>query len=118
MNDTAIHSLGLGLATRNAKNEIIEVYYPAPLMNPDIALSSLLLANCAIKSGENAVSEIDETSARALAAKLLEAKFTGHAEQVQQINEGQGQLILCVLFTDSPPKSVAEAYLKLHLLSH
>ena len=118
MNDTAIHSLGLGLATRNAKNEIIEVYYPAPLMNPDIALSSLLLANCAIKSGENAVSEIDETSARALAAKLLEAKFTGHAEQVQQINEGQGQLILCVLFTDSPLKSVAEAYLKLHLLSH
>ena len=118
MNDTAIHSLGLGLATRNAKNEIIEVYYPAPLMNPDIALSSLLLANCAIKSGENAVSEIDETSARALAAKLLEAKFTGHAEQVQQINEGQGQLILCMLFTDSPPASVAEAYLKLHLLSH
>jgi 2,3,4,5-tetrahydropyridine-2-carboxylate N-succinyltransferase len=34
------------------------------------------------------------------------------------MSKGQGQLILCVLFTDSPPKSVAEAYLKLHLLSH
>ena len=118
MNDSAIHSLGLGLATRNAKNEIIEVYYPAPLLSPDTALSGLLLANCAIQSGENAVSEIDETSARALVAKLFEAKFTEYAEQVQQINEGQGQLILCVLVTDSPPKSVAEAYLKLHLLSH
>lgn len=118
MNDTAIHSLGLGLATRNAKNEIIEVYYPAPLLSPDAGLASLLLANCAIQSGENAVSEIDETSAHALVTKLLEAKFTEHAEQVQQINEGQGQLILCVLFTDSTPASVAEAYLKLHLLSH
>jgi len=118
MNDTSIHSLGLGLATPNAKNEIIEVYYPAPLLSPDAALSSLLLANFSIQSGENAVTEIDETSARALVAKLLEAEFTEHAEQVQQINEGQGQLILCVLFKDSPPKSVAEAYLKLHLLSH
>ena len=71
MNDTAIHSLGLGLATRNAKNEIIEVYYPAPLLSPDAALASLLLANCAIQSGENAVSEIDETSARALVLNYL-----------------------------------------------
>ena len=118
MNDTAIHSLGLGLATRNAKNEIIEVYYPAPLLSPDTALSNLLLASCAIQPGENAVSQINETSARALVAKLLEAKFTEHAEHVEQMNAGQGQLILCVVFTDSPPKSVAEAYLKLHLLSH
>jgi 2,3,4,5-tetrahydropyridine-2-carboxylate N-succinyltransferase len=118
MNDTAIHSLGLGLATRNAKNEIIEVYYPAPLLSPDTALSSLLLASCAILPGENAVTEIDEKSAPVLASELIKANFAEHAEQVLQMNEGQGQLILCVLFADSAPKSVAEAYLKLHLLSH
>jgi 2,3,4,5-tetrahydropyridine-2-carboxylate N-succinyltransferase len=118
MNDTEIHSLAFGLASRNAKNEIIEVYYPAPLLCPDTALSSLILTSCAIQSGENTVTQIDKESAPALVAKLLEAKFTEHAEQIQQMNEGQGQLILCVQFKDSAPKSVAEAYLKLHLLSH
>ena len=118
MNDTTIHSLGFGLATRNAKNEIIEVYYPQPVVSPDTALSSLLLASYAIQTGENSVTQIDEKLAPALASQLLEADFASHAEQVQQMNEGEGQLILCVLFNDSPPKSVAEAYLKLHLLSH
>ena len=118
MNDTTIHSLGFGLATRNAKNEIIEVYYPQPVVSPDTTLCSLLLGSYAIQNGENSVTQIDEKSAPALASQLLEADFASHAEQVQQMNEGEGQLILCVLFNDSPPKSVAEAYLKLHLLSH
>jgi 2,3,4,5-tetrahydropyridine-2-carboxylate N-succinyltransferase len=118
MNTTVIHSLGLGLATRNEKNEIIEVYYPAPQLSPDTALSGLLLTSCTIQPGENAVTEIDETAASALATVLKKAEFHEHAEQVQLMSKGQGQLILCVLFTDSPPKSVAEAYLKLHLLSH
>ena len=118
MNDTTIHSLGFGLATRNAKNEIIEVYYPQPIVNPDTALSSLLLARYAIQAGENSVTKIDKKSATALASKLLDADFTSLAEQVQQMNEGEGQLVICILFTDSAPKSVAEAYLKLHLLSH
>jgi 2,3,4,5-tetrahydropyridine-2-carboxylate N-succinyltransferase len=106
------------LATRNAKNEIIEVYYPAPQLSPDTALSGLLLTSCTIQPGENAVTEINETAASALATVLKKAEFHEHAEQVQLMSKGQGQLILCVLFTDSPPKSVAEAYLKLHLLSH
>lgn len=118
MSATAIHSLGLGLATRNAKQEIIEVYYPQPLLSPDAVLSSLLLKSCTLQTGDNAVVEIDGKLASALAADLLAAEFPEHARQVQQMNEGQGQLILCVLFEDSAPKSVAEAYLKLHLLSH
>ena len=67
MNDTAIHSLGLGLATRNAKNEIIEVYYPAattePGYSPEPACYWLIVQ---FNQGGNAVSEVDETSARAL----------------------------------------------------
>ena len=118
MNDTTIHSLGLGLATRNAQQEIIEVYYPQPLLSPDAALSSLLLAGCSIHPGDNAVTQIDEKTASALVAELLAAELPEHAQRVKQMNEGQGQLILCVLFEDSAPKSVAEAYLKLHLLSH
>lgn len=118
MNLSAIHSLGLGLATRNAKQEIIEVYYPQPLLTPDASLSKLLLANATIESDKNGVSEIDEKSASALASELLNAGYAEYAQQVEKMNVGEGQLILCVLFEDSPPKQVAEAYLKLHLLSH
>ncbi len=87
MNDTKIHSLGFGLATRNAKNEVIEVYYPQPVVSPDAALSSLLLASYAIQTGENSVTQIDEKLAPALASQLLEADFPSHAEQVQQMND-------------------------------
>jgi 2,3,4,5-tetrahydropyridine-2,6-dicarboxylate N-succinyltransferase len=118
MNDTSILSIGLGLASRNAKQEIIEVYYPQPLLNPDAALSAVLLKNCSAEQGANCVIEITPAMASTLVTELVEAQFPEQAEQVRQMNEGQGQLILCVLFTDSAPASVAEAYLKLHLLSH
>ncbi|GJM14196.1 MAG: 2,3,4,5-tetrahydropyridine-2,6-dicarboxylate N-succinyltransferase [Pseudohongiella sp.] len=118
MNDTSVHSLGLGLATHNAKQEIIEVFYPQPLLNPASALSSLLIEHCAIEAGVNSSVEIDEQSAAALVKKLDAAKHAEQAQQVRDISEGQGQLILCVLFADSAPSDVAQAYLKLHLLSH
>lgn len=118
MNDTAVHSLGLGLATRNSKQEIIEVYYPQPVKSPEAKLSELLLSGCSIKTGENSVIEIDADLISSLVADLRAAEFFEHAEQVQQMSDGQGQLILCVLFADSAPSNVAEAYLKLHLLSH
>jgi len=118
MNDTVIHSLAFGLATRNSKQEIIEVYYPQPVVNPDSVLSSLLLAACSIQAGHNCVIDIDENVVPTLVAELRAIEYTEHATQVQQMNDGQGQLILCVLFEDSAPSSVPEAYLKLHLLSH
>ena len=118
MNDTVIHSLAFGLATHNSKQEIIEVYYPQPVVNPDSALSSLLLAACSIQAANNTVIEIDENVASTLVKELRGAEYAEHATQIQQMNDGQGQLILCVLFEDSAPSSVPEAYLKLHLLSH
>jgi len=118
MNDTVMHSLGFGLATRNAQQQIIEVFYPQPILRPEAKLSSLLLANCDLSAGENKVIEISETTAEILSSSLIESGFSELATEIQQMNDGHGQLILCVLSTDSAPLTVAEAYLKLHLLSH
>lgn len=118
MNETAVHSLGIGLATHNAKQQIIEVYYPQPLLSPDPVLSSVLMQSCAISPNENSVVELDADTATTLALGLSEAGFADHAEQLTQMAAGKGQVVACLLHTDSAPTSVAEAYLKLHLLSH
>lgn len=118
MNDSAIHSLGIGLATSNAKQKIIEVFYPQPLLNPDATLCRVLLENCDIPSGENSVSEISDELAATLVAAFVDAELVDFAVQLRQMAEGSGRLVLCVLRQDSAPDSVAEAYLKLHLLSH
>lgn len=118
MNATTIHSLGLGLATRNSKQEIIEVFYPRPMLLPEASLSSVLIEGCAIQDGANAIVEIDESAAAVLFEGLVKAGHPDHAELVRQMSDGEGQVVLCVLHSDSAPQNVAEAYLKLHLLSH
>ncbi|MEX0962537.1 MAG: tetrahydrodipicolinate N-succinyltransferase N-terminal domain-containing protein [Pseudohongiellaceae bacterium] len=118
MNDTVIHSLGIGLATCNANAEIIEVYYPQPLRSPDSSLCDILLKSCPIKAGEDSAFEIDEALATTLVAELVSAGMVDYAVQLRQMCEGIGRVILCLLHEDSAPKNVAEAYLKLHLLSH
>ena len=115
MNNTALHSLGLGLATCNKKQEIIEVYYPQPLFNPDTALCDTLLDHC---PGDNSVFTIEGELATKLVAALKEIDLSDYAAQLQKMFDGGGQVVLCVLRDDSPPQNVAEAYLKLHLLSH
>lgn len=118
MNDKTTHSLGLGIATSNSKAEIIEVFYPRPIITPEPALVSAFTETCAIKPGQNSVCEIDSELAASLCAKLTQAGFANHAEQLQQMSASNQKVILCLLSTDSAPESVAEAYLKLHLLSH
>ncbi len=118
MSDTAIHSFGFGIPTCNAKGDIIEVYYPSPVIAPALALSNSLCETCGIDSEQNLVAEIDANLAAILFAALAKAGFAGHAQQLRQMAKGDQKTILCLLGTDSTPTSVAEAYLKLHLLSH
>ncbi len=118
MSDTAIHSLGIGLATCNGKQEIIEVFYPQPLLNPDATLCDVLMDCCPVEPGANGVVTIDGALAATLVEKLDGAGLAEHAAQLRQMSEGEGLLLLCILHEDSAPTSVAEAYLKLHLLSH
>ena len=70
MNAIAVHSLGIGLATHNAQQQVIEVYYPQPLLSPDPALSSVLMQSCAISPDENSALELDADTATMLATGL------------------------------------------------
>ncbi len=118
MNDTAIHSLGFGIATRNSKDDIIEVYYPCLMRNPAPALASGVSKACGIDSGQNAVIELHAELASTLCVTLLNAGFAEQAEILRQMSNSTQKIVLCFLSVDTAPTTVAEAYLKLHLLSH
>lgn len=118
MNDTAVHSLGFGIATCNAEGTIIEVFYPKPLINPAAKLITALPERCNIEAGTNKVIEIDTALAADICVRLSNSGYSDHAEQLGQLANSSKKIVLCLLSVDSAPESVPEAYLKLHLLSH
>ena len=36
------YALAIGIGTTNKKNELLEVWYPKPLLNPDASLADLI----------------------------------------------------------------------------
>lgn len=115
MSQTALHSFAFGLATRNSHGEIIEVFYPNPVMNPDAELSGLIGK---IGSGDNCCLSIDEDLQIALYTALNHASRSDLAEQMRAMYTSGQHTILCILGKDTAPASIPEAFLKLHLLSH
>ena len=118
MNHTALHSFAFGLATRNSLGDIIEVFYPNPVMKPDADLSNLISEVCKIESGSNCSIGIDGDLQIALYAALDHASHGDLAEQMRTLCRSGQHTIICILSKDSAPTSIPEAFLKLHLLSH
>lgn len=118
MSHTALHSFAFGLATRNAGGEIIEVFYPSPVMQPNADLSSLLSAVCKVEPGSNCTLAIDSDLQLALFAALDNAAHTELAEQLRTLSSSAQHTVICILSKDTAPATIPEAYLKLHLLSH
>ena len=106
---TAMHGFGLGLASKNNRGEILEVLYPKPLCN-----LSGNLADCL--SGVSG--ELDTSALNELANALLAANEQEQAELAQQLRESSATVVATPLVENAAPESVADAYLKLHLLSH
>lgn len=101
-------ALGLGIGTQNSKGEWLEVYYPAPLLNPSSALVQQLTAELDYNAG-NACINVSATQAAAIASALkLDGSFT----------RSERPLVLTILASDDSPANLPEAYLKLQLLSH
>jgi 2,3,4,5-tetrahydropyridine-2-carboxylate N-succinyltransferase len=113
----SIHSIGFGLASRNRHGEIIEAFYPLPLVNPPVELAQAVTECLKLDKPVNTTVELDHDTAATLQDKLT-ASFDDQAQVLRQLAEGGGAAIACVISEDSAPSSVAEVFLKLHLLSH
>lgn len=118
MTFTTTHSLAFGIATKNSKGEVIEAFYPQPVVDPDPALVELIATSVNIVAGENTAVEMDRVSISNLQQKLESEGFSEQASLLKKISSDKHSIIACILFTDSKPLTVAEVFLKLHLLSH
>ena len=107
-------SFGLGLATLNRTGDLLDVYYPTPLLDPDPGLVALWRqAYPALETSDWVL--IDAKGAEA--EPSLRAELNPFHQALDESNPHQG-LIVTVLVEDAPIASTAGAYLKLHLLSH
>lgn len=110
MTQTAF-ALGLGVGTRNSREEWLEVYFPRPVLNPSLAL-------IALAADTDSDSVLDEGQLRQLQQDLA---ATGEAELAAfagRLRDSGRPGVMVLLREDAPPRNVPEGYLKLHLLSH
>ena len=116
---------GLGLSTLNQNGDPLEAYFPLPLLNvadATIALFSDALKDIATLGNTQSTYLLDANALRTIASALQTSTGDAQAEQLSSIAstliDSKRQPVLVLLRNDEAPSTVAEAYLKLHLLSH
>ncbi|GHB06742.1 2,3,4,5-tetrahydropyridine-2,6-dicarboxylate N-succinyltransferase [Modicisalibacter luteus] len=110
-------SFALGIGNQNTQGDWLDVYYPAPLFQPDAALVDAARKALDAPAGNAVVSFLPEHCAQLVQA-LKDAGSEEQAELAEAFATSQRPLIATFLETDQPPESAPEVYLKLHLLSH
>lgn len=114
---TKFYSIGLGVGTQNKKDQWLEVFYPAPLLNPNAATSKAVTDFFNHQTG-NQTYAFDTNKALALSSALEQAGNHTLAAVVAKFSTSKRPLVATLLTEDAAPSSVPEAYLKLHLISH
>ena len=130
-NFTTPFAFGIGLATKSANGNILDVHYPAPQLGSD-PYTCALAANAVNWKGKTGSYELEEKPMRDIREILESAeKNIGYSEESTQIiqplldatlntDSPNGERIVVVCFisdsTDDPVDAV-DAYLRLHLLS-
>jgi len=109
----SLHSLGIGLGTRNSRGEIIEVFYPIVLREPEPAFAAAVASACGYAGG-NAVCTLAPHAAAALTPLAPQPA----QDALRQLESASHELTVMIIAQDVAPVSIPEVYLKLHLLSH
>jgi 2,3,4,5-tetrahydropyridine-2,6-dicarboxylate N-succinyltransferase len=107
-----LYALGLGVGTQNSKGEWLEVFYPRPLLQPDAALVESIASALNYRGGNQTLSLRPEQ------LQQLKGLNADWADILPALQDSRKPLVAVLLETNSGPKTVPEAYLKLHLLSH
>ena len=118
MGTSSFFCYALGIATKNSKQEIIEVFYPQPTMSRDSLVIDAIYDETQAASSGNCWGELSQNALAGLKKAMQQSGLEAMAEMFRQLRESKQVIVYCILTADSPPQSVAEAYLKLHLLSH
>ena len=110
-------AFGIGIGSRNQKQEWLEVYYQQPVHQPDARLVELVREQIEGLEG-NAAVKADANQLQALADAFEEGGYEEQAQLADQSSESSLPVVITLLETDERASSTPEVYLKLHLLSH
>lgn len=110
-----LYSFAIGVGSKNSRGEWLEVFYPAPLLNPDAALQDIIRVSLGLTAGEI---EPSTEQLAALCSALSHNGFGQFARSIEQLATSSRPVVAVALATNSAPTTVPQAYLKLHLLSH
>ncbi|MEX0738023.1 MAG: 2,3,4,5-tetrahydropyridine-2,6-dicarboxylate N-succinyltransferase [Pseudohongiella sp.] len=117
MSAPQLHSFGLGVATTDVRQEIIEVYYPYLAIDPATDALLAIVRACGYTSGNQCI-----TLTRAqLGALQSDPHITADsklADVLDTVADSNQSIVATFIADDTSPTSIAEVYLKLQLLSH
>lgn len=109
-------AFAIGVGTKNAKGDWLEVFYQQPLFQPAAEIVAAAKEAIGYESGNQAI-EVDGGELSALAT-ALETAAPEQASLAKACTESQKPVVITILETDAESTSTPEVYLKLHLLSH
>jgi 2,3,4,5-tetrahydropyridine-2-carboxylate N-succinyltransferase len=104
-----LHGFGLGIAAENAAGDTLDVFYPQPLSNVTGALCDQLT---------DVAGRLDSAQLRELSTMLHKMGENTLGDLATRLAESDRPIVAALLADNRPARSVEEAYLKLHLLSH
>ncbi|WP_026972170.1 2,3,4,5-tetrahydropyridine-2,6-dicarboxylate N-succinyltransferase [Aliagarivorans marinus] len=110
-------SYAVGVGSKNAKGEWLEVFYPAPVYQPQQAEVDALTKGLDYQGGKQLI-ELNEEILETLLANAEAAGLSAQVSALQTLKGSEQPRVLCLLSEDNAAESTPEAYLKLHLLSH
>lgn len=114
MTTNTLHSFAIGLATQDENGDIIEVFYPQPMLSPEKDTISNIIKASGYQGGNTCI----QLSREAMQDLANDPTFPLPGELQESARVNRQCVIATFIEEDAAPTSVAEVYLKLHLLSH
>ncbi|MFB0990576.1 MAG: 2,3,4,5-tetrahydropyridine-2,6-dicarboxylate N-succinyltransferase, partial [Porticoccaceae bacterium] len=106
-----LYAFGIGIGTKNTAGEWLEIFYPAPMLDPDNDLAAILTSSLKLNNGDIEPSSQQLSS---LASALDQNGYKQLAETVSALQASEKQIVAVMLSSDAAPMSVPQGYLKLH----
>ncbi|MCS5587855.1 MAG: 2,3,4,5-tetrahydropyridine-2,6-dicarboxylate N-succinyltransferase [Porticoccaceae bacterium] len=113
-----LYSFAIGAGTKNSRGEWLEVFYPIPVLHPEQDLADIVTGIFGDTFDHSSDIEPSAQQLSSLQSALEQNGYSDLAAAVSTLQNAKRPLVVAILKQDSPPTSVPEGYLKLHLLSH
>ena len=112
---SSLYTFGIGVGTKNARGEWLEVYYPAPLVNLDPKMGRVMRS---VFSDTGSDIEPSPEQLASLVSALESNNFNELASIIKTLQTTDKCIVAVLQDKNLSPKTVPQGYLKLHLLSH